>query len=70
VPQATQNEQAPIARRPVRARWGWRLFAVVSLLYFLAAWLHPAKRAGSLGLAVVFGVIAAAQRRQSEDTPA
>jgi hypothetical protein len=48
-----------------RGRWGWRLWAIASLLFLLAAWQQPAKRVGSLGLAIVFGIIAVAQSRQS-----
>jgi hypothetical protein len=38
---------------------------ITSLLFLLAAWLHPERRAGSLSLGVVFGILGAAVRAQS-----
>ena len=52
----------PMTKEYARSRWGWRLWAIASLLFLLAAWQQPAKRAGSIGLAVVFGIIAARVR--------
>jgi hypothetical protein len=43
-------------------RWGWRLSMVPSLLFLLAAWQQPTKRAVFLSLAVLFGIFAARQR--------
>ena len=51
-----------MTKEHARSRWGWRLWAIASLLFLLAAWQQPAKRAGSIGLAVVFGIIAARVR--------
>src|SRR3954468_718459 len=41
---------------------GWRLWLIACLLFLLAAWRQPTNRAGSLSLAVVFGIFAAAAR--------
>jgi hypothetical protein len=40
------------------------LWLVTPLLFLLAAWRHPATRASSLALAVVFGIFAARLRRR------
>ncbi len=50
-------------RPPTRNRWAWRLWLVVCVLFLLAAWQQPAKRAAFLSVAVVFGIIAARQRQ-------
>jgi hypothetical protein len=42
-----------------RSRWVWRLWLIASLLFLLVAWQQPTRRAGSLALAVVFGIFAA-----------
>jgi len=45
-------------------RWAWRLWLITCLLFLLAAWQQPTTRAGSLALAVVFGIFAATIRRR------
>ena len=51
-----------MTERVSRRRWVWRLWLITCLLFLLAAWQQPTKRAGSLALAVVFGTFAAAVR--------
>ena len=53
-----------MTERVSRNRWVWRLWLMTCLLFLLAAWQQPTKRAGSLSLAVVFGIFAAASRRR------
>ena len=52
-------------RSPSRSPWGWRLWLVACVLFLLAAWQQPARRAVSLSVAVVFGIIAARQRSRA-----
>ena len=47
----------------IRSHWGWRLWLVTCLLFLLAAWQQPTKRAVFLSLAVFFGIVAAKQRQ-------
>ncbi len=47
--------------------WGWRLWIVASLLFVLAAWIHPERRVGSLSLAVVFGVLGMSTRARNSN---
>jgi len=51
-----------MTERVSRNRWVWRLWLMTCLLFLLAAWQQPTKRAGSLSLAVVFGIFAAVAR--------
>jgi hypothetical protein len=52
------NEESPTRNSP-----GWRLWLVACLLFLLAAWQQPTKRAVFLSVAVVFGIIAARRRQ-------
>jgi hypothetical protein len=54
---ATINEPSP-----TKSPWGWRMWLVACLLFLVAAWQQPAKRAVFLSVAVLFGLIAARQR--------
>ena len=49
----------PVSRNP----WAWRLWLITCLLFLVAAWQQPAKRAIWLALAVVFGIFAARTRK-------
>jgi hypothetical protein len=51
-------------RPPTRNSWGWNLWLVACLLFLLAGWQQPTKRAVFLSVAVVFGIVAAARQRQ------
>ena len=57
-----------MTERVNRNAWAWRLGLITCLLFLLAAWQQPTTRAGSLSLAVVFGIFAAAARgRRSKE---
>jgi hypothetical protein len=43
---------------------GWRLWLVACVLFLLAAWQQPDKRAVFLSVAVIFGIIAERQRSE------
>ena len=51
-------------RAPTKNPWSWRLWLVACLLFLLAAWQQPTKRAVFFSVAVVFGIIFAARQRQ------
>ena len=57
---STMNQKAP-----GRSHWRWRLWLVTCLLFLLAAWQQPAKRAAYLSVAVVFGIVAARTQQRS-----
>jgi hypothetical protein len=61
-PNLRYDARVPDTKPPVVRPWVWRLWLVASLLFVLAAWQQPDKRAVYLSLAVVFGIIAARQR--------
>jgi hypothetical protein len=48
-----------------RSRWTRRLWLVTCLLFLMAGWRWPDKRASYLSVAVVFGIIGARQRAGS-----
>jgi len=50
---------------PPRRPWVPRLGLIASLLFMLAAWQQPAKRAVNLSLGVVFGIFGLAAARRS-----
>jgi len=52
-------------KAPSRSHWRWRLWLVTCLLFLLAAWQQPAKRAADLSVAVVFGIVAARTQQRS-----
>jgi hypothetical protein len=52
----------PVNRNP----WVWRLWLITCLLFLVAAWQQPAKRAIWVALAVVFGIFAARARKAIE----
>ena len=49
---------------PMRRPWGQRLWLITSLLFMLAAWQQPTKRAVNLSLGVVFGIFGLAAARR------
>jgi hypothetical protein len=49
---------------PMRRPWDQRLWLIVSLLFMLAAWQQPTKRAVHLSLGVVFGIFGLAAARR------
>ena len=51
-------------RHPIRKPWVQPLWLIASVLFILAAWQHPAKRAVNLSLGVMFGIFGIAAVRQ------
>ncbi len=49
---------------PMRKPWVQRLWLITSLLFMLAAWRQPTKRAVNLSLGVVFGIFGLAAARR------
>ena len=54
-----------MTERVTRNPWTWRLWLVACLLFLLAAWQQPARRAVWLALAVLWGIFAARARLRS-----